>query len=533
MPHILFFLRCNGVLGTCPPSTITPISLQDGKAILTLSSFASPISFQWNTNKLHLRINGFSVNCSTFSIRWSLLKADYSCRLGKIPATLPSNTNNHILSGFNLKNTQSYKIAAQASNVRGKFGLTVCSDPVTIDTSKPTSGWVYDGISSTDLQYQSSKSFSASWGGFRSTYGIGKYEVAMFYQPQSSKDQIKIQDFLNVNLNVSFTKTITGIPDGSKLTTKLRAYTKAGLYIEIASNGVILDTSQPLSGLVSDGLNVFSDLQYANWTSSYAVSWDAFTDGHTPMIKYSVGVKRKNGGFVTSGLFAVGLKYNFVFRGLKLSSEKDYCAVVEGENAAGLKTLAYSNCLLIDHDPPGLGTVNDGTSSDIDHQSSDTVFNANWNRFDDGVRGSGLAGYKYILTDQNNENVISWISISLHTNVTIEGLNLTDGNTYYITVRAFDRVGHHRDVKSDGVYIDTTHPVYTGKIHVNGEPTQKDNNMVIYIANEGSITASWPQFVDQHSGMNKYQWSIVENHKKPTEWRDMPGITLATKARIR
>ena len=348
-----------------------------------------------------------------------------------------------------------------------------------------------------------------------------------------SNNLIRIQTFVNVNLNVSFTKTVAVIPDGSNVTTILRAFTKAGLYTQVTSNGVTVDTSRPLSGSVSDGLNISFDLDYADWTSSYTASWEPFTDPHTPVVNYNIGIKRKNGGFVSSGVEAVGIVYRFVVQGISLVSGEEYCVVVEGENAAGLKTQAHSNCLLIDHDAPRPGTVNDGTFSDIDYQSGDTVFHANWNGFDDGFRGSGLGEYKYILTDQKDVNITSWIPAGLQTNVTISGINLGDGNTYYITVRAIDRVGHSKEVKSDGVYIDKTHPVFTGKIIVYGETSQIDNLTIVYISNEGSVTASWPQFVDEHSGMKKHLWRIVKNRKEGIEWKDVPGRNLATRAVFR
>ena len=520
-------------MATCPSTNITQIYLQEGQARLKRSNFATPIVFQSSTDKLHLQLSGFSVSCGSFAVRWSLIKAEDSCYLGRNNATLSSNTNNHFLTGLNLQNSDTYKVVVQASDIREQFGSPVCSNPVTIDTSTPTGGWVYDGLGSTDLQYQSSKSFSASWGGFQSNYGIGKYEVAMHYKSQSSNDQIEVQGFVNVNLNVSFSKIIAAIPDGSKLTTKVRAYTKAGLYTKITSNGVTVDTSQPLPGSVSDGSKLSSDLEYADWTSSYTVSWEPFTDPHTPIVNYNVGVKRKNSGFVSAGLTAVGITYQFVVTSLTLVSEEEYCAIVEGENAAGLKAQVYSNCLLIDHDAPRHGTINDGLSDDIDYQSGDTVFHANWNGFDDGTRGSGLADYEYILTNQNDVNVTSWTSVGLQTNVTISGISLVDGNTYYMTVRAIDRVGHYKEIKSDGVHIDTTHPVYTGKIIVEGVTAQKDNESVVYIQSKESVTASWPQFVDEHSGMKKYQWSIVEDHEQARQWKDVPGLYLATRAVFR
>ena len=510
-----------------------PIDLKEGQASLTLSNFAKTIAFQSNTEELYLKLSGFSVTCGSLDIKWSLIKAEENCYLAENSGTLSSDINNHILTGLNMKDTNTYKIVVRASNIRGQSGLHVCSNPVTIDTSTPTDGWVHDGLGSTNVQYQSSKSLSATWGGFQSVHGIGKYEVAMHYLPMSSNIHIKVQSYINVYLNVSFTKTVAAILDGSNVTTTVRAYTKAGLYKEIASNGAIVDTSPPSPGLVSDGLNFPLDLEYADWTTSYKASWEPFTDPHTPIVNYNIGVKRKNGVFVSSGLIAAGMVHQYVLPGLTLISKGEYCAIVEGENAAGVKAEVHSNCLLIDHDAPRPGTVNDGTSEDIDYQSHDTVFHANWNGFDDGVRGSGLAEYNYILTDQNDVNITSWTSVGLQTNVTVSEIRLGDLNTYYIIVRAVDRVGHYKEVKSDGVRIDTTNPVYTGKIDVEGETYSKDNKTVFYVQNTGSVTAAWPQFVDEHSGMKKYQWCIFKDHEQPTEWQDVPGINLGRRAVFR
>ena len=473
------------------------------------------------------------MTCGPLLVKWSLIKAEENCYLAENNTTLSANTNNHVLTGLDMQNTKRYKIVVQAYDVRRQCTLPVCSNSVTIDTSKPQGGWVNDGLTFPDLQYQSSRSFGASWGGFQSAHGIGKYEVAMRYQPLSSDVHTEVQGFVNVHLNVSFTKTIAAISDGGNVTTTVRAYTKAGLYKETTSNGVILDTSKPLPGLVSDGLNVSSDLEYADWTTSYKASWEQFTDPHTPIVNYNVGVKRKNGGLVSLGLIAVGIVQQVIVRDLSLFSKEEYCAIVEGENAAGLKTKIHSNCLVIDHNAPRPGIVNDGTSGDIDYQSGNTVFHANWYGFDDGNRGSGLAEYKYRLTDQNDVNITPWTSASLRKNVTLSGISLRDTNTYYITVRAIDKVGHYKEVKSDGVYIDTTHPVYAGKLIVEGQISQKGNKTVIYISDESSVTASWPQFLDEHSGMEKYQWSIVKDHEQPTEWKDVPGINLATRAVFR
>ncbi|XP_028399031.1 uncharacterized protein LOC114522524 [Dendronephthya gigantea] len=337
-----------------------------------------------------------------------------------------------------------------------------------------------------------------------------------------------LQPLTNVNLAASFSKTFTAITDGSKITLKVRAFTKAGLYSEVSSNGVTIDTSRPTLGNVSDGYS--NDLKYANWTTTYNASWTPFTDAHTPIVQYRLGVKEKDGGFVGSGLIAVGQKHTGSISGLTLTSEKEYCAVVEGVNAAGLSSQAISDCLLIDHDAPQPGTVNDGVSGDIDYQSGENVFHANWNGFRDGEKGSGIAEYKYKFTNKNDGRIVTqWSSSGLQTETTITGLNLVNGNTYYITVRAVDEVGNYVEINSDGVFIDTSHPVYTGNLTVQGQTAIKNGEMVVYIRSNESVTVSWPQFLDEHSGMLKYQWSIVERNKKTAVlWKDVPGVKLDT-----
>ena len=524
IPILFFFQRCDGTSGTCVPQAIDKITLQGGKVALTASNFASTITYQSTTDKLYLKLTGFSVTCGELTMKWSLLKGKDSCALGNNPTSL-SSKKNHALSGLTLRNNEAYKVVVQISDIRGQTGLPVCSNEVTIDTSRPTGGWIRDGAGSKDVQFQSSKIISATWGGFKTTYGVAKYETAVYH------GTIVLQSFTNVNLRVSFTKTFSAIADGSKIVTKVRAFTKAGLYSEIASNGVTVDTTKPKPGAVSDGST--SDLKYASWTTTYDASWTQFTDPHSPIVEYKVGVKRKEAGLVSSGLTSVGLKRTGHVSGLTLTSGIQYCAIVEGINAAGLSIQASSNCLLIDHDAPRPGTVNDGSSEDIDYQSSDNTFHANWGGFDDGQKGSGLAEYRYKLTDKNNKDVTSWASAGLQTNTAITDLSLVNGNTYYITVRAVDKVGHYKEVKSDGVFVDTSHPVYTGSLSVKGEKAQKGGETVVYIRHKDSLTVSWPQFIDQHSGMKKYQWTIVESGAKPTSWKDVPGVKLATKAVLR
>ncbi|XP_046852682.1 uncharacterized protein LOC124445941 [Xenia sp. Carnegie-2017] len=513
--------RCDGVLGTCPLRSIDVITHKRGEVMLTSLDFASSLSYQATTDKFYLKITGFSVNCGTLTLKWSLLKGQESCSARNVSGTLPS-TSNQILSGLSLKNGQTYKILLQSYDMRNKVKQTVCSNVVTIDTTKPSGGWVRDGLGTKDIQYQSSKKVSATWGGFTTTHGIKKYEVAVYYKSKT------LTSFINVNLNASFSKTISTLRDGSQIIIKVRAFTKAGLYSEVSSNGVIVDTSKPKAGIISDGLSI--DKKYANWTTTYEANWQPYSDNDSPITEYKIGVKRKNGALVSSGFISVGRQLKGKVTGLSLTSGIEYCALVKGINAAGLSAQAASNCLLIDHIAPQPGVVNDGASDDIDYQSADNVFRANWKGFTDGKNGSGIMEYMHKITDNSGRQITNWFSVGLQTKATVTGLNLVNGRSYFITVKAIDKVGHFVEVRSDGIYIDISHPVYTGKLLVQGETGEKNGKRVIYLRNNNSLSVSWPQFLDEQSGMLKYQWSIVEVNSTVTTWSDVPGVKLSTKA---
>lgn len=345
---------------------------------------------------------------------------------------------------------------------------------------------------------------------------------------------MEVKNFSSVGEGNSFTATYSSILDGSNVTTVVRAYTKAGLYTEISSDGVIVDTSEPLPGSVFDGPSVWSDLQYSNWATTYDLSWEPFSDPHTPIIEYKVGVRESSISNTVTwvGLKSVGLETSARLSGLSLSSGEKYCGIVQGVNAAGLATVSLSDCLVIDQHAPLPGVVNDGTDNDIDYQSQNTLLNGSWIGFRDNVNGSGIAEYVYKITDQNGEIVKNWTSAGLDNKVSVTGLNLVDGNSYQLTVRAIDQAGNYVDVKSDGVYVDTTPPTYTG-VRVKGRPGKRGDQAVVYIPSKRRIRASWLEMKDVHSRMKKYLWCVVQGDEQPEKWNDLPDGALSTSATFR
>lgn len=91
-------------------------------------------------------------------------------------------------------------------------------------------------------------------------------------------------------------------------------------------------------------------------------------------------------------------------------------------------------------------------TDDGDWTASTTELHAVWSASD---VGSGVAGYEYAVgTTSGGAEVRDWTSAGLVTEITAGGLALTEGPTYYISVRATDAVGNTGDpVSSDGIAV--------------------------------------------------------------------------------
>ncbi|KAK3722794.1 hypothetical protein QZH41_007481 [Actinostola sp. cb2023] len=463
--------------------------------------------------------------------KWYLLDGSSACTTTSISrGVLPNTNTKQVISGLNLQDNKNYKIAIQAVDMRGAARPLVCTSSIAVDTSKPQVGWVYDGITK-DFDYQSTKTITANWGGFKTRHGIAKYEWKVFYTAFGSSATSQLLPFTSTGVVPKASKTFNNIVDGSKVKVVVRAFTKAGLYGDSTSDGVIVDLSKPKPAKVYDGSQTRVDLKYAKWTNTFSANWDAFTDSHSGISHYEWAVKRQGAGLITA-FNSTGLTRSVSASGLNLVSGERYCAVVKGYNKARLHVDATSDCLLIDRDPPRAGTINDGLSKDVQHQSNGSTISANWNGFSDGAKGSGIVGYQYKITNSKNNEIVGWTSVAKKTTITHSGLSLTNGEKYYVTVKAMDAVGLSTEVKTNGVIVDTTRPVFTGKVDVRGINDVHNGKPCVYVTSRTTLAVTWRGFTDGHSGLDRYEWAVIPAAQsiKPSDLKRVSGSSLTTSA---
>ena len=453
------------------------------------STFQSLITHQYFTDKVFLGISGFSVSCGEMHLTWFLLSGMSSCSINtNISSSLPGISKHHTVTGLALEDNRNYKFALKASDMRREVYKVVCTGVLVVDTSTPQGEWIRDGPAS-DRSYQASKLLQVNWGGVLTRHGVGNYDWNVLLIPFNTNQTIERMTFTNVYQNTSAQKTFDNITDDSKVKFVVRAYTKAGLFSDLTSNGVVIDTSVPVAGKVYDGDQVGLDLKFAQWSNTFSANWDRFIDPHSPISRYTWAVQRLGTGLITS-FKATALNRTPTATNLNLVSGESYCAVVRGYNEAGLYIQVNSDCVLIDQDQPQAGTVNDGHFRDVDFQSEDTMIAANWNGFSDGSKGSGIVEYRCKVTED----------------------------------------GGGTDTTTDGITVDTTHPVFTGKVIVTGEDDVINGTPCVYISSVSSVTVQWNGFSDAHSGIQRYEWAIIPSDKSfsNSDFKEVSGSSLPT-----
>ncbi len=129
--------------------------------------------------------------------------------------------------------------------------------------------------------------------------------------------------------------------------------------------------------------------------------------------------------------------------------------------------------------PDQIAAVNDGIGADMDYASSTTTLSANWSASAD--TGTGIAAYYYSIgTTAGASDVVSWTSLASDTTVfTNSSLSLSDGNTYYVSVKAEDGVGlFSTPTVSDGILIDSIAPEIAD--NQSGDDTARSSNVALY-----------------------------------------------------
>ncbi|OGS08420.1 MAG: hypothetical protein A2270_09010, partial [Elusimicrobia bacterium RIFOXYA12_FULL_51_18] len=429
-------------------------------------------------------------------------------------------------SGLSLADGQTYYFTLKAENGAGLQSGVTNSDGQTVDISSSSIiGAVNDGAG-VDIAYSSASSqLSANW---TASTDLQSGLLRYLYAIGTSAGATNVVGWLDNGINTSTTTTGLNLTDGQTYYFTLKAENGAGLKSDITnSNGQLVDTSSPsITGAVNDGIG--TDAAYAISSSQLSANWTTSSDPHSGIARYWYAIGTTAGGTSLTGWTDNGTNTSTTTTGLGLTDGQTYYFTLKAENGAGLKSdIINSNGQLVDTSSPSItGAVNDGTGEDAAYVNSSSQLSANWTASSDPH--SGIARYWYAIgTAAGGTSLTGWTDNGAGTFVTKAGLSLTDGVTYYFTVKVENGAGlYTTPVNSNGQMVDTSSPSAPGLIN---DGTGSD---ISYINSSSQLSANWTASSDPHSGIARYWYAIgaTAGATNIVPWTDNGTGTSVTKA---
>ncbi len=201
-----------------------------------------------------------------------------------------------------------------------------------------------------------------------------------------------------------------------------------------ANRNIVIDTTPPTApGSVVDG----------TWTTLLSqaptVTWTASTDATSAISRYEFAIGTSAGASDIVPWTSNALTLLRTQTGLTLVEGTYYYASVRAVDLAGnVSLVSCGDGFRADVTPPTQpATLDDGVTSASLTQTPPLT----WGASTDSL--SGLGRYEIAIgTSAGATNTMNWTSVGTVTTTTITGLSLTEGLTYFASVRAVDQAGN-------------------------------------------------------------------------------------------
>ena len=407
----------------------------------------------------------------------------------------------HTRTGLTLVDRQTYYVTARAINGAGLTGPTGNSNGIVADATAPTMPAVTD-----DGRYTSNATtLHAGWYADDPESGVAGYQ----YSIGRSAGATNVVGWTDVGPATSVTRTGLSLAGGTTYYFNVKALNGGGIYGPVgSSDGITVDVTAPLTPVVSDSGQYFSDAH------AIFASWSSF-DGESGISKFEYSVGTSPGGAQVLGWTDAGAAYQANITGLDLPNGGMYYVNVRATNGALLvSAVGSTDGITLDITPPSTPAVTD----DGAFTASTTQLHATWTTSD---AESGIKSYKYAIgTTAGGTEVVPWTNMGTSTSVTKTGLPLVDKQIYYIGVIATNGANAESAVgSSNGITVDATPPT---------APVVTDDGA--YTADSTQLHATWTAS-DPESGLARYEYSIGANPggTDVVVWTDIGLNTSVTK----
>lgn len=196
------------------------------------------------------------------------------------------------------------------------------------------------------------------------------------------------------------------------------------------------------------------NVKIGTWTDTSPYSTGSYISFRSGDCKYTVNDLKVYRSRNSTATVTVGISGDIRYQNQNPSTPSGRIKSIVNDAAGNLSSIASQDVNVDWTAPTNITYVYDGVGADIQTTASTTSLSANWANSSDPH--SDLAEYFYAIgTSAGATDVVNWISNSLNTSVTHNGLSLTLGQTYYFSIRAIDGAGlMTAQFNSDGQLVD-------------------------------------------------------------------------------
>ncbi|MDP7436943.1 MAG: fibrobacter succinogenes major paralogous domain-containing protein, partial [Candidatus Marinimicrobia bacterium] len=373
-----------------------------------------------------------------------------------------------------------------------------------------------------DADYQNNDSeLIISWSGTDDASGIAQYEYAL----GTTSGGTETLDWTSAGTSTMDTLTGLLLSEGSTYYLSVRATDIADNISDIASgDGIVIDLTSPFLGSVQDGPD--GDLVYTPDINSLYAEWGGFSDALSGIEFYEYAVGTTSGGAQIVDWVNTGTDSSVTITGLILTDDVSYYISVRATDYAGnVSDAASSNGIIVDTEPPVVGTVWDGLTEDNEWSNSATTLSGYWFDFTDAV--SGLQYYEYAIGDSpEDSNTVDWMNNELETAFIREDLTLQSGSTYYISVRATDLVNNTSAVSiSNGIIVDQFSPTVSDPFDGVDSTLSEDLD---WQQDNTTLIAAWQGNDTREIAYYEYSFGTAQGDSNVVSWTDNGTNTDAT-----
>ncbi|KAL4218457.1 hypothetical protein ACF0H5_023192 [Mactra antiquata] len=403
----------------------------------------------------------------------------------------------------NLIDGHDYFVFVQAVN-RAGLKSTALTKSFRVDRSPPNGGHVLDGPISEkkDIDFQADlNTIFGHWKGFSDIHsGLEYYKVGLGTRPYKDNVFGKVDVGLNMDMQWHGTFDI-----GTKYYIIVEACNKAGLCIQRTSDGVTIDNSPPIQGMVRVG-STDQHHKYLPHRSVAHVHWVGFNDPHSGIKNYKMCIGTVPGQCDQLPYTDCLLRSNIIKTGLNLPVNIDLYATVVAHNQAGLNISQISDSFRIDETSPNVvrrpAFILDrlhGGKNNVQWEKS--ILKIDW-KFNDAE--SPIVSHEITLkTHHEGHTPIEHIKLGAETNISInlDGKSwLNDGDKYIAVITSCNMAGLCTSNTTGDLLIDSTTP-HTGGFK---PPLNWRDIAITNDTTTAEIILTWYGFYDHESGIDKY-----------------------------